>query len=76
VRRLKVWVDKERCVSSQSCITIAPKAFVLDADGSSFAATPEAELPETLREAAAMCPTGAIVIEVVEKDNEQPGAAG
>ncbi len=70
--RLKVSVDKTRCVASQTCIMIAPKAFVLDEDGQSSVAAPEEELEETVRDAAAMCPTGAILIEESEDGGEAP----
>ncbi|MCH8813548.1 MAG: ferredoxin [Chloroflexi bacterium] len=68
--QLEVSVDKERCVASQSCITIAPKAFALGSDGKSSARAPEAEKLETLREAAEMCPTSAIVVEEGESEDE------
>ena len=66
---LRARVDRHRCIGAGNCITIAPTAFdwlegdllkaaVIDAD------SVEEEL---LREAAASCPTDAIVIEEVEE---------
>lgn len=66
---LRARVDRHRCIGAGNCITIAPTAFdwlkgdllkaaVIDTD------SVEEEL---LREAAASCPTDAIVIEEVEQ---------
>ena len=66
---LRARVDRHRCLGAGNCITIAPTAFdwlegdllkaaVIDADGVE---------EELLRQAAASCPTDAIVIEEVEQ---------
>lgn len=64
--RIRVWVDKSRCLATQGCITMAPKAFALGADHKSSVVDPTAVPEEKLWEAAQLCPTSAIVIEDVE----------
>ena len=64
--RIRVRVDKKRCMATQGCIAIAPKAFALGADRRSSVVDPTAVAEEKLREAAQLCPTSAIIIEDVE----------
>ena len=53
-------------MATQGCITIAPKAFALGTDNKSSVVDPTAVPEEKLREAAQICPTGAIIIEDAE----------
>jgi class 3 adenylate cyclase len=66
---LRARVDRHRCIGAGTCITIAPTAF--DWHEGDFAKAgvvdPASVEDELLREAALACPTGAIVIEVVEE---------
>jgi ferredoxin len=72
---LRVRVDRHRCIGAGTCIYIAPTAFkwrereFLKAD----VLDPETVEEEILRDAAASCPTQAIVIE--DLDDPAPWAA-
>ena len=61
----KVYVKKENCIGCGVCTAIAPAVFALDEDG--LAENVLGEIPEDLmasvEEAAASCPTQAIIIE-------------
>lgn len=63
---IRVWVDKKRCMATQGCIAVAPKAFALEADHRSSLVDPTAVAEEKLWEAAQLCPTSAIIIEDAE----------
>lgn len=61
-QRIAVSVDHDLCVGNGMCRAIAPKGFVEEEDGQSSAGDPNAESVETILEAAASCPVGAITI--------------
>ncbi len=63
MRRIRAWVDKQRCMATQGCISVAPEAFALEADHKSSVLDPAAVPEGRLWEAAQICPTGAIIIE-------------
>jgi ferredoxin len=70
-RTVKVRVDQELCMASQSCIVLAPKVFQIDwvKRKSSFSAAPievkdaEGADNETVFLAAQSCPYRAIILE-------------
>ena len=65
-QRLKVIVDRDKCVGSGECVFSAPEVFAQgEEDGLAFPLTaePDAALWNTAREAARNCPAGAIRIE-------------
>lgn len=61
----KVVVDHDVCASTGSCMQICPEVFEVRNDGYLYVLqeNPAAELHDKVREAAEMCPTGAISIE-------------
>ena len=64
--RLKVIVDRERCVGSGECVFTAPDIFDQDeADGIVLLLTdtPEEALWDAARQAARQCPANAIRVE-------------
>jgi ferredoxin len=61
-QRIVVNVDRGLCVGNGMCRAIAPKGFAEDEDGQSVPADPNAEPLETILEAAASCPVGAITV--------------
>jgi ferredoxin len=65
-RKLTVRVEHDLCIGNAMCRLAAPKAFVADAEGQSVVADPEAESFESLMDAVASCPTGAVVVEDAE----------
>ena len=65
-RRLRVWVDHSLCVGNGTCLTIAPGAFVHNADRQSEVADPAGEPPARILAAAENCPVSAIRVEDAE----------
>ncbi|MCP2256481.1 Ferredoxin [Streptoalloteichus tenebrarius] len=63
---MKVTVDQDRCVASGQCVTAAMAVFdQRDEDGVVVLLdpNPSAELAEDVRNAAALCPVMAIMVE-------------
>jgi ferredoxin len=62
---LRVSADKDRCCGAGHCVLIAPRVFDQDQrDGTVILLdpNPSRELGPLIREAAAVCPTKAIVV--------------
>jgi ferredoxin len=70
----RVRVDRHRCIGAGTCIHIAPTAFKWVADEllKVELLEPDTVEEETLREAAAACPTQAILID--QEDDPAPWA--
>ena len=65
-RRLKLIVDRDRCVGSGECVFTAPEVFDQDEDDGIVVLltdTPEEELWDSARQAARQCPANAIKVE-------------
>ena len=62
-RRLVVWVDHSACVGNGTCLTIAPRVFVHNADRQSEVANPGGDSASTILRAAENCPVSAIHVE-------------
>lgn len=62
---MKIHIDEDKCCGYAACLSAAPSLFDLADDNIAVVldAEPPADLHEAAREAAAACPTGAIVIE-------------
>ncbi|HUF33782.1 MAG TPA: ferredoxin [Acidimicrobiales bacterium] len=62
---MKVVVDFDCCVSTGSCARVAPEVFELRDDGYLYVLQeePPEALHDQVREAAELCPTGAIKLE-------------
>lgn len=62
---MKVTVDFNVCASTGACMQTCPEVFEVRSDGYLYilAEEPSEELRDKVREAADMCPTGAISIE-------------
>ncbi|WP_066304037.1 ferredoxin [Bacillus sp. FJAT-29814] len=63
--QIKVIVDKNVCIGSQTCILIDPGTFVLDSDGLSYVFNPNVTNINKIQEASDNCPVSAIIIEKV-----------
>jgi len=64
--KIKVWVDKNKCIACGACVAIAPEIFEFGSDGKSQSKFNEIEdenLIQKAKEAKEVCPTGAINIE-------------
>lgn len=65
MRRVKVTVNFDRCISSGTCADLVPQIFELRDDGFLYVIQeePGEDLRAAVEEAAEMCPTNAISIE-------------
>jgi ferredoxin len=60
---MKARVDRNICIGSAICVSIAPDVFELDNEGLSHVVDPDAGADDLLREAAENCPSQAIILE-------------
>jgi ferredoxin len=60
---MQVRIDRAACCGNAQCVEIAPAVFQLDSKNKSVVLDPEAVSPETLIEAAEVCPCQAIVVQ-------------
>lgn len=60
---MKIHVDSAKCSGIGMCEMTAPNVFEIGDDGQSQVIGDGAADPETVREAASNCPTGAISID-------------
>jgi ferredoxin len=62
---VKIWADTERCCGSGMCVLTAPKVFDQDDTGTVVLldATPPTEQHTAVKEAAHLCPSGALSLE-------------
>lgn len=64
IGKLKVWVDRDLCISAGTCIAIAPHTYDLDTEGKAvILKSADKETRETIIDSAHGCPTAAIIIE-------------
>jgi ferredoxin len=59
---LHVEIDRDVCMGSGNCVFQAPGAFELDDDGIAMVVDPGAASEESVRTAAARCPSKAITV--------------
>lgn len=62
---MKISVNFDLCASTGACMQACPEVFEVRSDGYLYVlqAEPAAELDESVRIAASMCPTGAISLD-------------
>jgi ferredoxin len=62
---MRVTVDYDICASTGSCMQVCPEVFEVRSDGYLYVLQdePAAELHDRVRQAAELCPTGAITLE-------------
>ena len=63
-QRIEVSVDRDRCMSSTACVSMAPGTFETDDEGISRVILPLADDLETILDAAESCPVRAISVRV------------
>jgi ferredoxin len=66
---MKAKVDRDVCIGSAMCVSIAPEVFELDDEGLSRVVNPDAGDEDLLRDAAENCPVQAIILED-DQDNQ------
>jgi ferredoxin len=59
---IEIYVDRDLCIGSATCIRLAPGVFALDDDEVATVRDPGAAGADKLRLAAEACPTSAITI--------------
>jgi ferredoxin len=62
---MRVTVDYDMCASTGACAQVAPEVFEVRSDGYLYVLQEEPgdELADKVRQAADLCPTGAITVE-------------
>ncbi len=70
---MKVKVNKDACIGCGACAAICDEVFEINDEGLSEAKVEEVkeELQDEVRDAADSCPTGAIVIEEGQQEEEK-----
>ncbi len=59
----KIVIDRDLCIGAANCMAIAPEAFQLDSENKAvISGTWDEATDEILRQAAAVCPTKAIML--------------
>lgn len=66
MRRLRITVDRAKCVGSTTCLHTARATFALDQSGKSSVVNPQGDSEATVIEAAEGCPVAAITVENAE----------
>ena len=61
-RKVRVWVDHDRCVGNAMCVTFAPQVFALNHERQSEAVNPAGDTFEMVMEAASNCAVAAITV--------------
>jgi ferredoxin len=61
-RDIVVRVDHDLCIGNAMCREAAPATFAADDSGQSVVTDPEASSLDSLLDAAAMCPVGAVLV--------------
>jgi ferredoxin len=61
--RMKIRIDRERCMGSGSCQHFAPHTFDLDGDCKVVLLAEQGDPPTAIQNAAESCPTRAITID-------------
>ncbi len=69
---MRVRIDREKCVSAGNCVVTAPTVFILDDDEKATLLDVATVDEDTLRVAAELCPTEAIVLETDEGEQTYP----
>ncbi len=62
-RRLRVFVDHNKCAGSTMCVQVTPGVFRLNDRRLAEVTNADGDTPARIREAAEQCPVSAIVIE-------------
>jgi ferredoxin len=64
----EVTVDRDACMSSTACVSIAPRTFGTDDEGISTVLEPPGDDLDTIVEAAESCPVRAIRVRLAGRD--------
>jgi ferredoxin len=60
---MKIRVERSLCISSGTCVNIAPEVFEMDQEDIACVKNPAGSDEQTIMEAAETCPVSAIIIE-------------
>ncbi len=69
---MRLWIDREKCVSAGNCVVTAPTVFMLDDDQKALLLDADSVDDDVLWVSAEMCPTEAIVLESDEGEQLYP----
>jgi len=64
----EISVDRELCMGSGLCIVYAPNTFAHDDEAKAYVVDPHGDPIDALRTAVEACPTGALRLQVGERE--------
>ena len=70
-RRVRLSVDRDRCIGCRTCVGLAPSIMAMDGHGKAFAREAILEWSPADGEFVRHCPTSAIIAEPIGKEDEQ-----
>jgi ferredoxin len=68
--KLKIVINRPKCIAAGNCIETAPETFALDERSKAIVIDPEGNDDNTIIEAARSCPTDAITILDAETEEQ------
>ena len=60
---MKICINQETCIGCGTCVALAPGSYKWNDQNKVDSIEPPSDTPEAIKEAAAACPTQAIIIE-------------
>ncbi len=60
--KLKIVVDRNKCIGAAPCVAIAGAVFQLDEEGKAYVVDPSGADDDTIKMAAEACPVKAIIL--------------
>jgi len=68
--KIKITIDRDKCIGTSNCEMVAPRVFGLDAERKAVVKNPHGADDATIMQAARECPTKAIIL-LNEETGEQ-----
>ena len=65
-KRVRVRIDREKCVGAAMCVAMAPAVFAIDAGGKAVVLVERVDDPQRVMQAAEECPALAVIVEDAE----------
>lgn len=62
-KRVRIRIDRERCVGAAMCVAVAPKVFEVDSEGKATVLVEDEQDAQRVMQAAEECPAQAVILE-------------
>lgn len=62
-RRLRILIDRQKCVGSAMCVAISPSVFAIDSEGKAIVKPGATDDQDRIMRAAEECPALAVIVE-------------